>query len=218
MKSLSFFLILYPPKKFIRLNYITIYEFEICYNIHNMRTFLALPIEENLKDLISKKIDYFRKIVTSKVKWVERENLHFTIFFFGEIDEKNSNEIIKIIDSKNKKFKKVKILLDNISFFPDEKKPRVIFYKLKEGEKEIKEIYDELFEPFSKIIKLKKEEFKAHLTIGRVKDRIDEKDIKILIEDKTDFKVSFLNKLTFFESKLTTQGPIYKPLKEIVLL
>jgi len=183
-----------------------------------MRTFLALPIEESLKDLISKKIDYFRKIITSRVKWVERENLHFTIFFFGEIDEKNSNDIIKIIDSKNKKFKKVKILLDDISFFPDEKNPRVIFYKLKEGEKEIKEIYDELFEPFAKIIKLKKEEFKAHLTIGRVKDKFDEKDIKILIEDKTDFKVSFLNKLTFFESKLTPQGPIYKPIKEIALL
>jgi len=65
-----------------------------------MRTFLALPIEENLKDEISKKIDYFKKNISSRIKWVERENLHFTIFFFGEIEEKQSTEIIKIIEDK----------------------------------------------------------------------------------------------------------------------
>ncbi|HRU74530.1 MAG TPA: RNA 2',3'-cyclic phosphodiesterase, partial [Caldisericia bacterium] len=210
-------LILYPPKKFIRLNYITINKTEICYNIYNMRTFLALPIEENLKDEISKKIDYFKKNISSRIKWVERENLHFTIFFFGEIEEKQSTEIIKIIEDKKDKFKKIKILFDNISFFPDDKNPRVIFYQLKEGEKEIKEIYDTLFDPFSKITKLKKEDFKAHLTIGRIKERIDERDLKILKEDKSEFKVSYLNKITFFESKLTPQGPIYKPLENFIL-
>ena len=68
-----------------------------------MRTFLALPIEENLKDEISKKIDYFKKNISSRIKWVERENLHFTIFFFGEIEEKQSTEIIKIIEDKKHK-------------------------------------------------------------------------------------------------------------------
>lgn len=181
-----------------------------------MRTFLALPIEENLKEAVTNKIDHFKKNISSRVKWVEKENLHFTIFFFGEINEKKVDNIIKVVESK--KFKKIKILLNGISFFPEEKNPRVIFYELKEGEKEIKEIYNDLYLPLSKIIKLKKENYIAHLTIGRVKDKSNEKDIKLLKEDKFEFKNSFLNKIIFFESKLTPQGPIYKPIKEFTLL
>lgn len=181
-----------------------------------MRTFLALPIEENLKEVLYQKVEYFKKNITSRVKWVEKENLHFTIFFFGEIDERQRDDIIKIVNSKN--FKKIRITLNSISYFPSEKNPRVIFYKLKEGEEKIKEINDAFFEPFSKILRLKKEDFKAHLTIGRVKEKLDEKDIKFLKEDKFEFKISFLNKIIFFESILRPEGPIYKPIKEFPLL
>mgnify|MGYP005831495927 CR=1 FL=1 len=181
-----------------------------------MRAFLALPIEENLKEAVYQKIEFFRKNITSRVKWVEKENLHFTIFFFGEIDEKKKNEIIKIAESKN--FKKIKICLNSISYFPSDKNPRVIFYKLKEGEEKIKEIYDTFFEPFSKILRLKKEDFKAHLTIGRVKERLDEKDIKFLKENEFEFKTSFLYKIILFESILKPEGPIYNPIKEFHLL
>lgn len=183
-----------------------------------MRTFLALPINDELKITVSKKIDLFKKNITSRVKWVEDDNLHFTIFFFGEIDEKSCNEIIKILDLNKKSFKKIKIVLDKISFFPDEKNPRVIFFDLKEGEKEIKEIYENLFDSFSKFLKIKKEVYKAHLTIGRVKERLNENDIKFLIQMNTEFKTSFLNKLILFESKLRPEGPIYTPIKEFILL
>lgn len=181
-----------------------------------MRAFLALPIEESLKEAVYQRIEIFRKNITSRVKWVEKENLHFTIFFFGEIDEKIKDNMINLVKSKN--FKKIKICLNSISYFPSDKNPRVIFYKLIEGEEKIKEIYVTFFEPFSKIINLRKEDFKAHLTIGRVKERLDEKEIKFLKEDKFEFKTSFLNKIILFESILRPEGPIYNPIKEFHLL
>lgn len=182
-----------------------------------MRTFLALPIEESLKEYIGKKIEFYKKNISSKVKWVENDNLHFTIFFFGEIEDKIIPELIKVIDINSRNFKQIKITLNNISFFPNEKNPRVIFFSLKEGEKEMKEIYDTLFNPFSKIITMKKEEFKSHLTIGRVKQGLNEQEIGFLIKDNIEQKKSILKKITLFQSTLTPKGPIYKPIKDFPL-
>ncbi|MBC7194953.1 MAG: RNA 2',3'-cyclic phosphodiesterase [Caldisericia bacterium] len=179
-----------------------------------MRTFLALPIDKDTKKRINSYIEKFKKEIKSKVKWVEEENLHFTIFFFGEIDNNISLKIINLLETKKVNFKPFKVEIKNISFFPNERSPRVIFLDISKGEKEMKEIYYSLFPDLNKILKLKKENFVPHLTIGRVKDILFEEDIKRLINEKFDIKEFLINKITFFESKLTPEGSIYKSIKD----
>ncbi len=182
-----------------------------------MRTFLALPIDKDTKKKINAYIEKFKKEIKSKIKWVEEENLHFTIFFFGEIDNNISQKIINLIETKRVNFKPFKVEIKSISFFPNEKNPRVIFLDISKGEKEMKEIYNSLFPDLNKILKLKKENFVPHLTIGRVKDILFEEDIKKLTSEKFDIKEFLINKITFFESKLTPERPIYKSIKDFDL-
>lgn len=80
----------------------------------------------------------------------------------------------------------------------------------------MKLIYETLFPDLNKVLKLKKEEFIPHLTIGRVKDTLFEEDIKKLLNEKFEIKPFYLNKITFFESKLTPEGPIYKSIKDFI--
>jgi len=182
--------------------------------MEKMRTFLALPIEKEIKKEINNYIEKFKKEIKSRVKWVEEENLHFTIFFFGEIDIDKVEKIVKLIESNKNRFKNILVQIDKISFFPNEKHPRVIFLDISQGEIEMRNIYETLFPELSKVLKIKKEEFIPHLTIGRVKDIIFEDDIKKLINETINIKPFYLKKLTLFESKLTPNGPIYKSIKD----
>ncbi|MDI6861407.1 MAG: RNA 2',3'-cyclic phosphodiesterase [Caldisericia bacterium] len=184
--------------------------------MEKMRTFLALPIEKETKKEVFSYIEKFKKEIKGKVKWVEEENLHFTIFFFGEIDNDKVKMVIDVIEKNRNRFKKFMVEFKKISFFPNERNPRVIFLDISQGEKEMKEIYDTLYPDLNKILKLKKEEFVPHLTIGRVKDTLFEEDIKKLINEKVEIKPFYLNKITFFESILRSEGPIYKSIKDFI--
>jgi 2'-5' RNA ligase len=104
--------------------------------------------------------------------------------------------------------------LKGISFFPNTKNPRVIFFDVSKGANEMKNIYEILYPEINKITRIKKESFVPHLTIGRIKDILFEDDIKILINEKIDIREFLINKITFFESKLTPEGPIYKSIKD----
>ena len=184
--------------------------------MEKMRTFLALPLEKETKKEVFSYIEKFKREIKGRVKWVEEENLHFTIFFFGEIDNDKAKKVIDAIEKNKSNFNKFKVEFKKISFFPNEKSPRVIFLDISQGEKEMRDIYDSLYPDLNKILKLKKEEFVPHLTIGRVKDSLLEEDIKRLINKKIEIKPFYLNKLTFFESILRSEGPIYKSIKDFI--
>ncbi|MCX8095177.1 MAG: RNA 2',3'-cyclic phosphodiesterase [Caldisericia bacterium] len=184
--------------------------------MEKMRAFLALPIDNETKKEINILIEKFKKEIKGKVKWVEEENLHFTIFFFGEIDNNKAQKIINTVDIYKTKFSKFKVEIKKISFFPNEKSPRVIFLDITQGTDEMKKIYEILFPDLNKILHLKKENFVPHLTIGRVKDILFEEDIKKLLNEKIEINPFYLNKITLFESKLTPEGPIYKSIKDFL--
>lgn len=178
-----------------------------------MRTFLALPIKEDIRRKLGIFVRSVRGRIKSRVKWVEEENLHFTIFFFGEIDRKQVERIGSVIDKKNPDFKKFNVKLKDISFFPDERRVRVIWFGIDEGEKGMKLIYSTLYPEFSKFLKLKKENFIPHLTIGRAKFGLKEEEVQILKEKRINLPSFTIDKLILFESKLTPKGPIYTPIK-----
>ena len=52
------------------------------------RTFIAVPVpvEEPLRKLLGELRHTFCE---DKIKWIEPENLHLTLFFFGDTDDDN---------------------------------------------------------------------------------------------------------------------------------
>jgi 2'-5' RNA ligase len=62
-----------------------------------MRAFIAIKCPDELKDGI---IEFQKKIDNlGKVKTVERENVHMTLKFLGDVDDNKTDEIIRIPDS-----------------------------------------------------------------------------------------------------------------------
>jgi len=68
-----------------------------------MRAFLAVDLDESLQDKVLEVQDRLNE-TNAAVKFVEKENLHFTCKFFGEISEVKRDKISEIIKEKITKY------------------------------------------------------------------------------------------------------------------
>ncbi|MGB9857283.1 MAG: RNA 2',3'-cyclic phosphodiesterase [Dictyoglomaceae bacterium] len=174
------------------------------------RLFIAIDLPFEIKEILNKYKEELAKYITYGVKWVELENLHFTIRFLGETEENKIPDIQRIMDEVSCEFFPFSISFNELGAFPSFKNPRVIWIGIENGKREMKTLFQRLED---KIVKLgfqrEEKEFSPHLTLGRVKDKFRwEKEWKIDIP-----YLEFLaEEITLFESKLTSKGPIYNSL------
>ncbi|WP_456371508.1 RNA 2',3'-cyclic phosphodiesterase [Methanocaldococcus sp.] len=172
-----------------------------------MRLFIAIDIPEKLKE----KIANFQKQIKMKgIKLVEKENLHITVKFLGEVDENLLNEILNLDLS----IKPVKIKLNQLNVFPNMNYIRVIWIGAY-GDNLIK-IFEDVDKKLANLGFKKEREYVPHLTIGRVKFIENKKQLKDKIEKfkDIDFGEFEAKKLKLYKSTLTPNGPIYEVIKE----
>lgn len=127
-----------------------------------MRLFIAFDIPEG----IIKKLVFVQKQIKAdaKITWVDAKNMHMTLKFLGEVNEDKVNDVKKRLGKVA--FNKFDAELSGIGVFPSENYIRVIWVGFKD-EKQMKELAKSINE---QLPEFKDEyEFKAHLTIGRVR-------------------------------------------------
>jgi len=174
-----------------------------------MRCFIAIDLPGEIKDyLFNLQKEFDNNLI--KVKWVAKKNLHLTLKFLGEVDEKTLEEVKRKL--KGIKIKKFLLKLEEVGLFPDENYVRVIWIGLKPDENIIKLqklIDSELLDLFKG-----EQEFKAHLTLGRAKFVKDKEGFKALFKKikikDLEFKV---DSFKLMKSTLTKDGPIYDVLE-----
>lgn len=183
-------------------------------NITYRRLFIAIELEDSIKDHILSFQKELKNSVLGDVKWVERENFHLTIKFLGETPENLIDDIKSILDETSYYFEPFYISLEGFGAFPSLKSPRVLWIGIEEGLGGLEKVFDFIEK---RLVKkgFKKEDrpFSPHLTLGRVKDR----GIRILKDLLFDKEVVLVSSITLFESKLTPEGPIYTPIYRVNL-
>ncbi|NYZ78676.1 RNA 2',3'-cyclic phosphodiesterase [Candidatus Micrarchaeota archaeon] len=177
-----------------------------------MRTFIAIETSEELRE---KMAELQKQLAIEGVKPVEKENLHLTLHFLGEIDEVMKDKVIKGMDKLN--CKKFEMSCEVVGAFPSKNYIRVIWVGAEAPE--LKQIYDQLGTEFARL-GFKQEQFSPHITLARVKFLKDKEKLTEFLEENEqvelgDCKVDgvFLKKST-----LTPKGPIYENVYEKKLL
>ncbi|MDD5177662.1 MAG: RNA 2',3'-cyclic phosphodiesterase [Candidatus Nanoarchaeia archaeon] len=177
-----------------------------------MRVFVAVEIPEEIK----KQIYDLQGEVSSreaKVRWVAKKNLHLTLVFLGELPEKKVEEIKELL--KSIKHKSFKVSVNEIGFFPDKQKPRVVWIGL-EPEKDILDLQSKVDGELLSYSMDKDQKFKAHVTIGRINE-IKDKD---KFFDKMNVKIKgefIVNEFLLISSVLSKDGPKYRVLERYSL-
>ena len=180
-----------------------------------MRTFIALPISEDTKNLLGN-IENTLKHIPLNAKWVKPENLHITLKFIGEIGEEKIEEIKGIIKEIGGSFSKLKVSLKEFGFFPTKSNPKVFFIST-DKEEILGEIADRLEDKMERLGIKKEHRFRSHITLARLKSR---RNIDQLQREIRDLKLTHsfsINSIVLFKSTLTKFGPIYEEIFKIYL-
>jgi len=187
----------------------------------SIRTFIALEIEDAAKDRICEIQDKIKLSNSIKGSWVAKNNLHLTLKFLGDTRLKYVEAVKDKIAECCKGISSIKCELVKIGIFPEAKSPRVIWVGIKDETNVIANLSKKIEENIFELgFKKEKRDFKTHITICRPRQILNPDQFRLLMEElDRDFKaVEFnINKLTFFESKLTPQGSIYTPLNTYIL-
>ena len=184
-----------------------------------MRAFIAIELPTEIKNYLSS-IQNKLKAELPKVSWVKLENLHLTLKFLGEISPKQFNEIKQIITEITKGTSEFKIKLESAGVFPNPTVPRLIWIGNNQASTELKQLTEQLNKRLAESdIPQDERIFHAHITIGRIKTRLNSSDLKEAL-DKTGGDLVSVNEefnckeITLFESTLGPGGPTYKILEK----
>lgn len=175
-----------------------------------MRMFIAIDCnnKEQISNLQQMILNSIPSINWKMLKAVDQQNLHFTLFFFGEVDDKR----VELIKNKMNEitFQSFDIIYRQIGAFPSFKFPKVLWIGLDEySTKKLISIFE--------IVKFKMEqigfkpdkEFKPHLTLFRVKKPIA--NIQNYLIKYTNFIAGSdkIDKIHLKKSELFQSGPMY---------
>lgn len=177
------------------------------------RSFLAIELVDELKNSISKVENEFKK-TGADIKYVPKENMHFTLKFFGDISENKAEKIANIVSKTLRNYEPFIINIHGCGAFPNENHIKVIWIGA-DNNKTLTNLQKELDNEFSKIGFKKERNYKSHLTIGRMKSSKNKDQVKKTINKFKDKEVGpmVVNEIILKKSTLTPQGPIYENLK-----
>ncbi|UCG61276.1 MAG: RNA 2',3'-cyclic phosphodiesterase [Candidatus Zixiibacteriota bacterium] len=183
-----------------------------------MRLFIALPLEPSVKDALGRNIALFKQKGGS-VKWVKAENIHLTLRFLGETDENLVDEIKKQIDEAVNSHRQVKTSIATLGGFPNLNRPRVIWVGIEQNIEALSKMARDIEHRMRSLgFEKEKKQFKAHLTLGRVRHP---KGLENLTDFLNDYRFEAIplcfDRVILFKSTLTPQGPIYDRLHEAKL-
>ncbi len=184
-----------------------------------MRVFIAIKLTPEIETRLSG-IQNKLKTSGAGVKWVEPQNIHLTLKFLGERDDKKIEAIKAVLNETAARWKEYDLEPSSIGAFPSISRPSVIWAGIAKGREETTRLAADIEEGIAKTgIPKEKRPFACHITLGRVKtpgntQRLAEV-LRSLGEDLPQGQVMLrVERITLFKSTLTAKGPVYEALHE----
>ena len=176
-----------------------------------MRVFIAVEISN---EEILEKIQTFQKNVKINAKATRTDQIHFTLQFLGEIDDEKCQQVKAVLNEIS--FSEFEVSLKNVGGFPNLKNPRVIWVGIEEdGAERLTNLANEIGTKLTNIGFGKDKKFKPHLTVFRIKKKIE--NISSIMSDfeTMEFGIEKISKIKLKKSVLSPKGPEYSDLLEV---
>ncbi len=178
-----------------------------------MRLFVAVDMSEEIRERIGELCELVGKF--RGVKPVEKENIHITLMFLGEVPERRVEVVKEML--KDVKAEPFRLHLKGLGFFPSINQMRVIWAGVEEGKEEISSLAELVGASMKRLGFKRDKEFVAHATIARIK-RITADDRRRLLQVlepymDEDFGWMEVKDFRLKKSTLTSKGPIYEDLE-----
>lgn len=176
-----------------------------------LRAFVAVPIPEAVAFFLTQ-IQARLGLPEKNIRWVAAKNIHLTLTFLGDIDPLQVSLIAAQMDATAGMSAAFSLTAEGVGVFPNLRHARVLWVGLAGDLNRLNAIQATLESGLESVgFKKAPHGFFAHLTIGRIRRRIDGQLIGDSLEPlKTVASDSFrVDRLMLFKSILKPNGPEY---------
>lgn len=181
------------------------------------RAFIAVDLPDSIRSSLGEAQEML-KLHQFRAKWVRPQNIHLTLKFLGNTDVAQIDNIVAVMAQATKDCTAVSLTAKGIGVFPDIRRPRVIWAGLK-GKLEILQEIQQTLDLCLADLGFPKETraFNAHLTLGRVKGKINPARMKAAIVELEGFESRpfDVNRIILFKSDLRPGGAVYTRVQEV---
>jgi len=181
-----------------------------------VRAFIALELPKNLRDRMGEVVNAL-DVGGAKVRWVPTDQMHLTLRFLGDIDNQQLEQIRSALhEAADAQKTPVNLGVGGLGAFPNRRNPRVIWVGVTHhpGLSEVQGLLDR--SAVDSGIEPEARTWSPHLTLGRVKYvATDSPLLKRLKSVRVETYYYTCDRVTLFESTLTSEGALYRPLETV---
>ena len=181
---------------------------------NTLRTFVALPVPDAVTRFLKRMQERLHTPVAN-IRWVPVANIHLTLKFLGDIDPSMVEVINAQMDAAARLIRPFTLTAEGVGVFPNLRQARVLWVGLIGDMKPLEALYHHLESGLETLgFTRDHRAFRAHLTIGRTRQRTDPKTLGTLLESlKTEASDPFdVDQIRLYQSVLTSFGAEYTPL------
>lgn len=153
------------------------------------------------------------------IRWIPKNNFHITLRFLGETALSQIETISSELENIARSFSAFQFNLKGLGIFKRKGKPHVLYAKTADSPT-LNLLAEEVETSMQKLgFKKKVNDFKPHLTLGRIK-HLDQKNKFISLVQKSEqtrLQKVTVSEIIFYQSISNSEGPVYKPIKIVKL-
>lgn len=184
-----------------------------------LRTFIAVDLGKSIRDRIITLQETLARSGT-EVKWVEPDNLHVTLLFLGEVDERHVTNVCRTVQECASRQPPFSLSVETVGCFPNERRPRIVWVGVGAGAQELCALHDSLEEPLEELgYRREERKYTPHITLGRVKSDRSTAELAVALAKRAGWKAGAIavSEIHVMSSQLTPQGPVYTVLSRAKL-
>jgi RNA 2',3'-cyclic 3'-phosphodiesterase len=134
------------------------------------RTFIAIDPGKAVRDRLVALQENLAKS-GADVKWVEHDNLHLTLLFLGEVDQRDLPGVCRAVADAAATQPAFAMTIEKAGAFPNARRPRTLWVGVGAGAPEVCSLHDAAETPLLALGCYRREErvYTPHLTLGRVR-------------------------------------------------
>jgi 2'-5' RNA ligase len=177
-----------------------------------LRTFIAVDLGQAIRDRCVSLQETLARTGTD-VKWVEVENLHVTLLFLGEVDERTVPDVCRAVAVGCGRHESFTLGVETVGCFPNPRRPRTVWVGVGEGHDALIALHDALEPPLLDLGCYRRENrpYTPHITLGRVKGDHPTDKLATDLVKRASWKAgeTQVREVLVLSSELTPKGPIY---------
>jgi 2'-5' RNA ligase len=185
-----------------------------------LRTFIAVDLGKAIRDRAVALQDTLTRAAEG-VKWVEPENLHVTLLFLGEVNDRDIPAVCASVSECCARHAPFPMSVETLGCFGSPRRPRTLWVGVGAGTQELVALHDALEPPLLDLGCYRREgrKYTPHITLGRVRSDRPNDQLASALAKHSGWQggQTTVRELLVLSSELMPDGPVYTVLSRAKL-